>query len=55
MEVLQSSGGQLEEEEAQNAVQSEIILKIVTTSGVTLDLRTDVHLGRACRFTYAVR
>ena len=24
-------------------------------SGVTLDLRTYVHLGRACRFTYAVR
>ena len=27
----------------------------VNRSGVTLDLRTYVHLGRACRFTYAVR
>ena len=26
-----------------------------TRSGVTLDLRTYVHLGRACRFTYAGR
>ena len=27
----------------------------INRSGVTLDLRTYVHLGRACRFTYAVR
>ena len=28
---------------------------MIIRSGMTLDLRTYVHLGRACRFTYVVR